>query len=231
MACPAQAVAHACGIARSKETHMRTLPTVIHARCCAAGRSGFRNWLAVSAAFLAVACSGDAPAPAEPAPPAAVTEPAPPAVVTETAPAERVAFVYEPLGPVAESYGRLSILLPPGNEGPGRTLSFGNGALIETTLLSGADITLPVGEVAMNEAIGVTQDALENGGTPHVYMLSVQSEETGDAESACGARPLGALLLRQPESEMDKSVTLVLLTALPTDPAVEICKRAVFLPG
>jgi|GEM_PF-4970761 len=201
---------------------MQRSRTVIHAPG-AKGGSGVRSWLALPAALLVVACGGaDAPAPAELVPPAGVTE---------AAPVERVAYVYEPLGPVAEAYGTLSIMLPPGNEGPGRTLSFSKGALIETTLLSGADITLPVGEVAMNEAVGVTQAALENGGAPHVYMLSVQSEEAGGGEPACGARPLAALLLRQPESETDKSVTIVFLTALPTDPAVEICKRAVFLPG
>jgi len=184
-----------------------------------------RNLLAVPFGMLLAACgAADMPEPvSEP-----VVQQEAPAASAE-APVERVSFTYEPMGEVAEAYGALSIMLPVGNEGPGRTLVFGNGAQIETTLLSSADIALPLGQVAMSEAIGVTQTALENDGAPKVYMLSVQSEIPGAGDAACGTRPLSALLLRQPESPTDQTVTIVFLTALPTDPAVEICKRAVFM--
>lgn len=185
------------------------------------------KWLAVSLGLVLAGCG----AAVDKSPPAAEVPPPASAPPAEAAPVERVAFSYVPLGADAEALGSLKVMLPPGNEGSGRSLVFGDGSIIEATLLSAADISLPVGETSMADAIGVTQAALENGGNPKVYMLSVQSETVGSGAAACGDRPLTALLLRQPETEMDKTVTFVYLTALPTDPAVEICKRNVFTPG
>lgn len=183
--------------------------------------------LTIAVLSIAVACDDAGPEtvvpPSEPVPVAADSKPTPPP------PAERPTSVYAAIGPDAEAFGLLSVMLPPGGVGEGRTFSFGAGEVLETELVGVADITKQIGAASMAEALGVTQEALKNGGDPRTYLLKVNSEvpPIGGAK-ACGETSPAYVLTRQLDIPTDRTVTLVMLTAAPGEPAGSVCKKLVY---
>ncbi|RYD86007.1 MAG: hypothetical protein EOP84_00505 [Verrucomicrobiaceae bacterium] len=142
---------------------------------------------------------------------------------------ERPTNLYTAVGPEAEAFGLLSVILPPGGVGGGRTFSFGGGEVLETELVGIADIAKQIGGTPMADALGLTQEALHNGGDPRTYLLKVNSEvsPSGGAKP-CGSASPAYLLTRQLDTPADRTVTLVILTAAPGEPTASVCKKLVY---
>ena len=189
----------------------------------------FRSGLAALVALSALAACDEQPAAIAPTVEAAA--PAEP-VAENPPPEERVKWAFAPLGPEAEALGKLTVMLPPGNTGSGRTLIFANGVTIEAVLMGSADISKPVGQTAMSDVLGVLPDVLANSGDPRTYLLKVNSESPSDpAARICGEAVTTHILYRDLDSANDKSVTLAFLTADPADASVVSCKRLVYTRG
>jgi hypothetical protein len=137
--------------------------------------------------------------------------------------------VWFPIGVDAEAFGILKVVLPPGGAGPERTLSFANGHLFETRLLGSVDITKPVGDVPMASALGISQEALANGGDPKTFLMEVSSEgPVADGGSICTTDPPKYVLLRQLDTAADPTSTFLFLTGQPGDGAASICRKLVY---
>ncbi len=183
-------------------------------------------FLAIAVVAFAAAC--DEPVEETVVPPSPSTTMAADSAPTPP-PAERPTMLYVAVGPEAEALGLLSVILPPGGVGGGRTFSFGVGEVIEAELVGVADITKPVGSESMPHALGLTQEALQNGGDPRTYLLKVKSEVAPpDGVRPCGAVPPAYLLTRQLDTPADRTMTLLILTGAPGEPTATVCKKLAY---
>ncbi len=145
---------------------------------------------------------------------------------------ERAKTSYRPVGPEGEALGELVVLGPPGGVGSLRTFQFANGGVIELELLSGLDVSKPIGSQPAAAALGLTVQALQNGGDPKVYLLKVLSETPpAGAANLCGDKPAPFAVVRQPESETDKTLTLVMVAGAVDDPSAAPCHKSVYVSG
>jgi hypothetical protein len=175
--------------------------------------------VALTALALA-ACDQGAP------PDVQVTEPT---AAVAPAPAERPKSQYLPMGAEAQAQGLLTIELPPGGVGSGRTFTFGNGLVLEAELVGTADITKPIGDMPMAAALGVSEQALKNNGDPKTYLLQVKSETPSvGAAKACGESSPTHAVIRQLETEEDKTLTIVLVSAIPGETGAKVCRKVVY---
>lgn len=193
------------------------------------GKQGIRayaTWAAGAVAAVTLgACNeqGPAPTPSLTAAPTTAPEAAP------TVAAERARLVYLPLGAESTEFGPLTVLLPPGNVGSGRTYNFGNGAVLEAELLAVADVTKTVGNQSMAAALGLTDAALSNNGDPRTYLLKVNTETTAPGGAKmCGDAATAFLLFRQLDTPADRTMTIAMLTAEPGAEGARVCKKLVY---
>lgn len=183
----------------------------------------------VALALLAVGCD-DVPTTTVAASdtPAATTVAAP----VEAPPADfaRGRLSYSPIG-AGDALGKVDMLLsvqPDG--GSDRTFEFGNGLVVEAMLLKAAEIDLPVGDASMADALGVSIDALANGGDPQVYLFRVDGEKpASDGLRLCEQGAATHILFRQIATDADKTMTFLPVTAMPGEAGAQACKRRVFM--
>lgn len=189
-------------------------------------RSGIAT---MALALLAAACdevptttvATDTPAPA---PSAAPAETAPPPVV------ERGRLPYAPVGE-PDALGKVDMLLSAqAGGGSDRTFEFGNGLTVDAILMKQADIQLSIGDTSMADALGVSRDALANGGDPKVYLFQVVSEKpAADGLRLCEQGTATHVLFRQIATDTDKTMTFLPLTAAPGEAGAQACERRVFM--
>ena len=132
-------------------------------------RAGF---VLAAAGVVGLAACGEPPSE-----PAAAASNAPAAAAPAApAPAERAKWGYQAANADAKTLGQLTVMLPPGNIGPGRTFTFGDGRVMEVLLTGTVDTTKPLGGQPVATVLGVTEAVLKADATPKTYSFQIISE-------------------------------------------------------
>lgn len=192
-------------------------------------RSGVVSAMALSAAAMLVLVACEQPDDeASPVPPGTATTEAAAVPAAPAAAVERARWTYPPVDADATAIGALTVMLPPNNEGQGRTYTFASGETFELELTGLADIAKPVGAQSMAQVLGVSEEALKSAALA-TYLLKVKTNDAPDgATKACGGAVPAYLIHREPSTATDKTVVVALLTAAPEDKTAVVCKKLTF---